>query len=142
MESRTQVTMCQFCHLYTAIGKPCDVCGLQAPPSAPVAVSKRAKVAAPTKAKKARKQAKSASKEIKPLLAATAVNRLHAAGLNTDAKIAAGIVNGIAANALYGTDSGDSEGVFLRYMLIVERIENEYPEVARFRNRMVSGLAV
>jgi hypothetical protein len=133
--------MCQYCHLYTAIGKPCDVCGLQAPTSAPVAVSKRAKVAAPTKPKKARKQGKSASKEIKPLLAATAVNRLHAAGLNTDAKIAEGIANGATANALYAGGSGDGEEIFLRYMLIVERVESEYPEVARFRNRLVSGIA-
>jgi hypothetical protein len=113
----------------------------QCPVSAPVTVPKRTKVSTPTKAKKASKQGKSASKEVKPLLAATAVNRLHAAGLNTDAKIAEGIANGATANALYGTDSGDSEGVFLRYMLIVERVEGEYPEVARFRNRLVSGIA-
>ena len=129
---------CPQGHMYSAGNfTECPEC----PASAITAVSKRAKVPAPTKPKKARNQGKSASKEVKPLLVATAVNRLHAAGLNTDAKIAAGLANGLTANALYGTDSGDSEGVFLRYMLLVERVEGEYPEVARFRNRLVSGIA-
>jgi hypothetical protein len=73
-----------------------------------------------------------------PLSETTASKRLHAAGLATDTQVADGLATGATANALYGDYKGTTEGVFLRYMAIVERLGQVDSEMLTYCNRLVS----
>jgi hypothetical protein len=124
--------MCDACSTYALAGfTSCNICGMPC----------KARPSKPKRGKRGKQVSATVSRDIKPLAVETAVNRLHACGLTDDSKIAAGLANGAVANALYGKDSGDSEQVFLRYVLLVERVAAVYPEVARYRNRLISGIA-
>lgn len=94
--------------------------------------------AAKTGAKRGKRRKQGSRDAGKPLNATTARKRLQAHGLDSDAKLIAGLRTGATVTALYGTGSGVSEGVFLRYVAIVERLATERPELMTYRNRLIS----
>jgi hypothetical protein len=146
---------CQYCHLYTAIGKPCEVCGLQSPTSAPVAVSKRTKVSAPqTRAKTPNWDTASVKPRIRkgdgslqgkpktviallkpetpprangvdPLLA-----KLASVGMDTNGKIVSGLMTGQVVQTI---------GWEKNYLKVVEYLIAEGYNVAKHRNYIVCG---
>jgi hypothetical protein len=77
----------------------------------------------------------------KPLSDTEVNKRLQAAGLLEDTQLADGLATGATVNALYADGTGDSEQVFLAYMDLVDRLASERRELARFRYRLVSGIA-
>lgn len=123
--------MCEYCHLYTAIGKPCEVCK-------PVTVASKPKS---RKREAGKPVGKKTTAAIKPLNPVTVKARLDAAGLTDTSMIVSGIQTGAVAGALYNGSSGNTEGVFLAYVAIVDSLVAEYPQVAKYRNRLVSGRA-
>lgn len=147
--------MCQYCHLYSAIGKPCEVCGLQAQPSAPVAVSKPAKVAAPqTRAKtpnwdttsvkprirKGDGSLQSKPKTVAPLAVvqkplpkvnvAPILATLKAEGMDTDSKIAEGLRTGRVMQAISWQ---------VNYGHVVDYLISKGYDVDKYRYRIVCG---
>lgn len=132
--------MCDACPSYTAIGLPvCNICGatVSTPPVSRKQAKQGRKDATVTKSPKTRQNANNAQK---PLSASEVDKRLRGAGLTTDAKLADGLANGVTAMALYADGNGNSEGVFLAYVALVERLQGAGLAVGKYRNRIVSGV--
>ena len=147
--------MCQYCHLYTAIGKPCEVCGIQAPSSAPVVVSKATKVSASaTRAKtpnwdttsvkpRIRKGDGSLQGKPKPVIAllkpvtpprANGVDpllaKLASVGMDTDGKIVSGLLTGRVVQTI---------GWEKNYLKVIDYLVVEGYDVGKYRYRIICG---
>jgi hypothetical protein len=74
----------------------------------------------------------------KALSEAETRKRLLAAGLTTDRQLIAGLKTGATINALL-KGSSFPEGVFLRYMALVDRLTQQQPDVKVYRHRIICG---